>query len=883
MRKLFLCILILIFCANMTGIHAAMIPNDVLETEFEKDVTLLAELGVIEAGEEGLFMPYSRISRAEFAIILQRLIRPDWVDGSTRFEDVIEGHYAREAVKYLAEQGYMNGYDDGLFRPDDEIRYLEAVRVVVAILGCAPMAEYYGGYPSGYVKTAGDLGILNGVFADGEYINKGNVVKLLVNSFDKHPAQVEFVNGQPAYVFDQNYTMLGSICGIYTESGIVEANEDYSISGIVPASKGTLRINTAEFLYEKETDFVGYAVDCYYRVNDDDDKVAVAVIPKKNRNQSYRIEAQEIDTVDASVLYYTGDTDKTKKIKYNTDTVFIYNNKNKFDFVPDDLYITDGFIEGIDNDGDGTVECIKIFEYYNLVVDFVNQDKIIGKYDVDQDIMFEDYNKITVTNNEGEQLSVSDIKRGMAASVFRSAVQENNVLKIVLSDKTVSGRVESVENDERIKYAHIGEAVYVIYQGYRTYSKDYLEYGEKGTYLLDAYNKIVTTITSSFDDFEIGIVVNSKSYYDDKLGDDILDLKVYTQSGRLTNLKAIKKITLDGLKYETKGFQEACDMLNLVSAKPILYKSDSDGMLKIVDTIRSGSASTGKNDVLTEGTPVTTPVRYKSNTKIFEGKLVIDNDTIIFLIPSSFNDVSEQDFKCTDANYFIGNQSYTGLTPYNIEDKIPADIVVMQAETSIINNKSNIALIKAINWATNEDDEAVLNLNVYVDGKEEVWQTVNEKTTDTIYKIDKHSKSGDTLTAVNGQKIQVGDLIKCSFDPKGKISKIAIIYDESERKIVSVNPYHGDFHESGERYVLGKVENKYEGYVFLTYIDSTGAEKQEFHNIGTGLVYLINVRNNRIMEESTTAVIQDEKHNKNGTEIVIIADAGTPKTTFIYQ
>ena len=458
MKKRIVCLIIsVLLLAGSVFANAAMLPADVYDTEFENDVAILSELGIVEVGEEGLFMPYQRVTRAELAVMLKKLIRPENISSASKYSDVADNHYAIEAINYLSEQGYMSGYGNGIFKPDEEIKYLEMVKVAVSLLGYDKLAEVDGGYPQGYLKIAENIGILNGVNAENEYINKGNIAKLLVNLFDAHPVKFDFKGSTPVYIVDKSVTMLNVLCGIYKEKGIVSANENYSVSGIDTSSEDTIRINSYEFIYNKAEDYVGYNVECYYSINDDDEYVTEAIIPIERKNEVIKIKAEEIESYENYLIEYLDGNDKVKKASCDNNTVFIYNSKNMNSFKTEDLDFDNGYIEWIDNDSDNVADSVKIFEYYNMVVEYANSEKLVDKFDNTKLIVEEDYKSIDIYDESGEKKTMSDIASGTVASVYKSNTGDEDIIKIILSKKTVEGTVQRVYNRDGIDYVQIGD------------------------------------------------------------------------------------------------------------------------------------------------------------------------------------------------------------------------------------------------------------------------------------------------------------------------------------------------------------------------------------------------------------------------------------------
>ena len=91
-------------------------------------VAALSVLGLIRGYEDGSFRPDNPISRAECVVLLSRLIKVP--AGSSIFSDVPETHWASSAISAGASAGWLAGYPDGTFRPDQNITRLEAVKMI---------------------------------------------------------------------------------------------------------------------------------------------------------------------------------------------------------------------------------------------------------------------------------------------------------------------------------------------------------------------------------------------------------------------------------------------------------------------------------------------------------------------------------------------------------------------------------------------------------------------------------------------------------------------------------------------------------------------------------------------------------------------------------
>ena len=92
-------------------------------------IASLSVIGLLRGYEDGSFRPDNPISRAECVVLLSRLIEVP--AGSSTFSDVPETHWASSAISAGTSAGWLAGYPDGTFRPDQNITRLEAVKMII--------------------------------------------------------------------------------------------------------------------------------------------------------------------------------------------------------------------------------------------------------------------------------------------------------------------------------------------------------------------------------------------------------------------------------------------------------------------------------------------------------------------------------------------------------------------------------------------------------------------------------------------------------------------------------------------------------------------------------------------------------------------------------
>ncbi len=110
-----------------------------------KYISRLENSEIIKGYTDGSFKPNNPITRAEFATICVRFFegRTKTISGaSSDFTDVANDHWAKEYIDKAAKQGFVTGYPDGSFRPDNYITRAEVVTVVNRMLSRYPDTKY---------------------------------------------------------------------------------------------------------------------------------------------------------------------------------------------------------------------------------------------------------------------------------------------------------------------------------------------------------------------------------------------------------------------------------------------------------------------------------------------------------------------------------------------------------------------------------------------------------------------------------------------------------------------------------------------------------------------------------------------------------------------
>ena len=143
---------------------SVMAYSDVEEGAYVSEaVTVLSGLDTLQGFEDGMFRPEEEVTRAQMAAIVCRMLgyeeQAQASKGTTAFTDVAGNHWASGYVNVAYAQDIINGYGNGMFGPEDSVTYEQAIKMIVSALGYDLAAERKGGYPTGYIAIASAEGI----------------------------------------------------------------------------------------------------------------------------------------------------------------------------------------------------------------------------------------------------------------------------------------------------------------------------------------------------------------------------------------------------------------------------------------------------------------------------------------------------------------------------------------------------------------------------------------------------------------------------------------------------------------------------------------------------------------------------------------------------
>lgn len=183
MKKRVLSLFLTLALALGLSVPALAVASPVSEDEAAQ---VLSALDIMKGDENGNLHLDQTMTRAQ--LVKLTMSASPWRDsvGETAtvspYPDVPYTHWAAAAVQTAVSAGYVKGYLDGTFRPDNTICLSDAVILALRLLGYQS-TDFTGAYPSGQMALYHTLGLDKGVTAsaNGDPLSRRDALYLFYN------------------------------------------------------------------------------------------------------------------------------------------------------------------------------------------------------------------------------------------------------------------------------------------------------------------------------------------------------------------------------------------------------------------------------------------------------------------------------------------------------------------------------------------------------------------------------------------------------------------------------------------------------------------------------------------------------------------------------
>lgn len=224
--------------ATSASAFAVDFPDVDKSASYAGAVNTLTALGVVNGDDNGKFNPDNTVTRAEFTKMVVEAIGEGSAAASssyTKFADA-KSHWAAGYIETGVAKGFINGYDENSFGPDDQVTYAQAVKMLVAAIGYTTYAENNGGWPSGYLAYGSSLDIIDGVtgVSNDTALTRAQCAVLIANTLEAPICKVDGYNKDFQGNWYPNYTEMDGT-GKGWQTLLTTQHNAYAVKGRVTA------------------------------------------------------------------------------------------------------------------------------------------------------------------------------------------------------------------------------------------------------------------------------------------------------------------------------------------------------------------------------------------------------------------------------------------------------------------------------------------------------------------------------------------------------------------------------------------------------------------------------------------------------------------------
>lgn len=867
-RMLSLCMALLFTISALLGQTAWAADNSsvVKDSAESRSVKLLEALGLMNIDSDtGFFWDEMPVKRSELAKIICKLMEfTEIKDDTPYFTDVSDADraYVETAVRY----GYMSGYNESKFGPDDYVTNMQLIKIFVTLLGGASMAEIEGGYPGGYVKIGRRIGLLNGgVDANEKIARRIEVADIIYTALHTDIYDVRSISGSNIHTeAHEGCTFLTERRNIYRVSGIIKANEATALNR-ESGGLGYSLVQIGEAVHrdgkQLANDYLGCNVECYVHIPDGETCGDIVFVQENRQNEVIDITNEDIVSVSGNTVRYYDDRNKLNTINISVIFDMIYNGKAVDHRVAQKLErltsLGTADIKFIDNNNDGSCEVVVVREYVDRVVYMVNEEeeKISFKFD-EQPIELKD--NFYLIFKDGQPVKLSDILPG---DVILMAVSENTegkkVIRCEASSQSIKGSVSMVRNDNGNTYATIAGKEYTL----SAYSQELasknkikaIEPSVSGMFYLDAKGNIAY-LDSSTEGLTMAYLIDCAIDCSNPFSYSI-KVKLYDENKSLKTLTTGDTLRVDQTKMEVEKICNNAELMALFNTSQLVKYSESNGVLTEIDFPKDGYDA---QEFSVDEKDITLRCNHKQT---LGDRYSIPRDVKIFYIPNtSKSDDSYSEIMSNNGllfilpyEFFSTGRSYR-CTLYDVAENGSVKYILMKYSVGFaVAAAGSVYAVTEVQESVNEDGEQTYVIKGFNSEGNEVELILQDPDILNAEIMRPQQNGIKNFNTAENRKIRAGDVIQCHWSSVGKIDDICIQHAPEDTEYYGPINIGRDIDEEEYRCVFGKVmytsassitvcgdPNNYQNPTSVgnKYIENTGAAVYQCSR-ETGKIYKI--------------------------------------------
>ena len=816
MKKFIGCILALSMI--LSSVCVPTMAEDVETSSYEptKTEALFMNLGIIDKdgynGNDGM-------TRADFAVMLAKTLKLDIavedettslpaVEDSeiimpkvTSFRDVDTSDAEYGAIMAVNKKGYMVGVSKDLFAPEYNIVLSDAVKVFVDILGYKNYVASLGGYPTGYLQIATELGLDEGISCEFySAATKKDIAELLYNVMRTPVSKLQLTeDGNASFTMSDDKTFMTEVVGMAKIQGTISDNGLTALNG--PSAIDVDEILCGDMILKlpdgasNARKYLGREVVAYIDIRDELEHKLIYAEPV---DEAIVISEKNFESFNKGILKYYSENGVLKTANIGTYKGIIYNWVYTTSYTEDYYDVSDGQITLIKNGNDYTVI---IENYADMVVAKTQPDyrEIHNKlYFTDSQkglnsVVLDDFEDVCILDDAGNAVDFSYIKKGDVLSVLTTSTLK--YAEVIISRKRFENiKVNGINGEEY----ETDEGIFSISDITKDATNlDPIRMGKYYTFYFSSFGTLVWyEEIASEDGYQEGILLKFSRVETDS--ENAFGVKIYTSNDMVKSYTVNERLKLN---TTTVKAENACHISESgtesgilfgldVIGKPVLFKADGEVIKELITPLGYAEADDGRGwyQITCEYPDGDAGLKHidAGNGASFGGLLTYDKATCnIYALPTSANLWLNKDKLRINETEFVNHSEYR-IEGYSREKNSPwADVLVHRDDASSGVPDARVALlITDISFTINDDLETVTSYTGY-----EFVQpgTVTKKT----YIVAKDAKMVNGMNKTTDESyvdaIGVCDIIRIGKNSKGEINYITMSYDYDKKEVYNIS------------------------------------------------------------------------------------------------
>ena len=790
MKRLFLTIAVFVMIASLAFPNVgSVIAAESTEGHTNETTDFLNSIGISAAESDGY------ISRKDFVVMTVQASGIENYMSEKLFEDT----YGDSApyISTAKQLGYIKGGSDGLFNPDNTIRFDDAMLICLRVLGF----EKYADNDLDKNRLTRSLNLLKNLeYSEFLTCNQANII--IFNMLNSHYAESDFSENE-TLGFSDDYFMNKAL-DIYEINGTVTAVGGISIEPLKNDLEDD-RICIDNVLYKNECgmDYDSIGSDGTYYIKEYDNYEAVVFFFNKDRNVSAKkiraadiIEVKGFDKNDSKseksspYIQYEGEDLKVKKINLDSQSLVYVNGTGTVNITNETLSPKSGFVKILSSDSHGRdIIIVEDYLYYKVnTVDYENE--IISDEGNNPTIFLNKFDKYTVKYSDGKTADLSDIKKNsllaVLATVKNNGFDYDAKLTIEITNNSFSGKIEGVMLSE--------SKVTVSGKEYKFSDdvSDSIKLKNEGKFYLGKNDEIVF-FDADVSDKNYGFLM--KSAIDEKLNRKAM-AKIYDSVGKKHELSfdEKQKVRYTGMLNDSYVSDKKIDidtfLLLFGEAQMVVYEANGDTLTHIEKAVDCSK----ENDYIGYDEDRFT-VDYESGNGRIYSVWVAQNynfkkNARLFVAKKDASD--DEDIVVADYSYLGQDAKELNIKLYDSTDKFEVPVALVTVNNMDIKPsgsfvlEKHIAVIQSDFTAFNDDGEEYKGYNAYCRG-----EAVKLEPKFDDLKDSKSTAWKDITGKTIFSELEPGDIVQYGLDSSGKVNMIHILHSKSSGadEYVTFNDY----------------------------------------------------------------------------------------------